>query len=208
MRIPEVPGTSHFTEHLLQANGLDNGAFKEWVFCPGMLFQANTQWWGDRGDRTTPHEGLDLCYYRDRDDRIQSLDHSTQIPAMCGGTVVGIIRDFLGLSLVLRHEISGDERRVFWTMYGHTDPKSEIQIGRVVREGETIARLAHTRDSARVRAHLHLSIGLVPADFSFEGLDWSTIGDPELVTLVDPLPAIGRSSVVPNTALLECGRVA
>jgi hypothetical protein len=200
MRTPEVPGRSHFTEHLVQINGLDSDAFREWLFCPEMLFQASTQWWGSRGDRTTPHEGLDLLFYRDREDRIQSLDSSNWIPAMCGGVVVGIIRDFLGLSLILRHEVSGDETRVFCTMYGHTAPKRELQIGQVVQEGETIARLAPARNRARVRAHLHLSIGIVPADFSFEGLDWATIGDPKMMTLLDPLPAIRPFSVVQNAA--------
>ena len=62
-------------------------------------------------------------------------------------------------------------------------------------------RLAHVRDGARVCAHLHLSAGVVPVDFSFEGLDWTAIGDPEMMTLVDPLPAIGLASVVPDTEL-------
>jgi len=203
--LSEIPGTSQFTEHLIRANGLDNGAFKEWVFCPGMLFRANAQWWGDRRDRTTPHEGLDLLFYRDQEDRIHGLDDSTQIPAMYGGTVVGLIRDFLGVSVILRHQTPGDRARVFCTMYGHTNPDSEMQVGQVVREGESIARLARTKDDARVRAHLHLSIGLVPTDFFFAGLDWAAIGDPEIVTLVDPLPAIGPASIVPDSALPGCG---
>jgi hypothetical protein len=199
--LSEMLGTSQFTEHLVRANGLGNGTLKEWVFCPGMLFRASTQWWGDHGDRTIPHEGLDLLFYRDQDDQIQSLDCSTQVPAVHGGTVVGIIRDFLGASVILRHPVPGDETTVFCTMYGHTNPESTTQIGRTVREGEIIAKLAHTRADARVRAHLHLSIGLVPADFPFEGLDWAIIGDPGTMALVDPLPAIGPASVVPATAL-------
>jgi murein DD-endopeptidase MepM/ murein hydrolase activator NlpD len=202
--LSEMLDTSRFTEHLVRANRLDNDTLKEWVFCPGMLFRANAQWWGDHRDRTTPHEGLDLCFYRDREGRIQSLDNSTWIPAMFEGTVVGIIPDFLGRSVVLRHQIPGDGARVFCTMYGHTNPESEMQIGQIVREGETIARLTHTRSSStEVRAHLHLSIGLVPATFLFEGLDWAAIGDPGTMTLVDPLPTIGPASVVPNAALFR-----
>jgi len=200
---------TRFTEYLVKANRLEDGAFKEWVLCPAMLFRANARWWGDHRDRTTPHEGLDLLFYRDQEDRIQSLDDNTQIPAMCEGIVVGIIPDFLGASVILRHQIPGDETRVFCTMYGHTNPDNKMQIGQVVRQGETIARLAHTqsstRNSTRVRAHLHLSIGVVPAAFSFKRLDWTAIGDPETVTLIDPLPSFGPHSVRPNVALPGCG---
>jgi hypothetical protein len=187
---------TRFTKHLVRANGLRKGAFKEWVLCPGMLFGATTRWWGDRGDRELPHEGLDLCFYRDAQDRVFSVDGSTQVPAMYNGVVVGMIEDFLGTSVFVRHHMPEHSAAEFYTMYGHTDPESETHIGRIVRQGETIARIASLRSSRQVRPHLHISIGLPSQALSYDELDWNTIGNPDVMTLVDPLPAIDRVRVM------------
>lgn len=58
-------------------------------------------WWGDCGERDNPHEGLDLCLYRNMEDDILRLDEKTNIPAMSDGVVVKIINDFLGRSVIL-----------------------------------------------------------------------------------------------------------
>jgi peptidase M23-like protein len=195
---------TRYTECLIQANGWRDGAFKEWVLYPGMLFRAPTQWWGDRAKRKTPHEGLDLCFYRDKEDRMLSLDGDTQIPAMVDGVVVGMIGDFLGTSVIVRHCIPGNDAAAFYTMYGHTDPGSEMRTGRMVRRGETIARVAHMRSArSQVRAHLHISIGLASRLLSDEELDWAAIGDPDTMTLVDPLPAIDRVCVLSEAVSSE-----
>lgn len=198
---------TRFTEYLVQANELGDGAFKEWVLCPGMLFRAQARWWGDRGNRRTPHEGLDLGFYRDEQDRVFSLDGSTQIPAMYDGIVVGMIGDFLGTSVIIRHHIPGDNVAAFYTMYGHTDPGNEMHTGRVVRQGETIARVAHVCGTrSQVRSHLHISIGLAPRALSVGRLDWEAIGDPDTMTLIDPLPAIDRVCLLSEAVSLEVTR--
>jgi len=65
---------TRFTEWLIRENGLGDPGLKEWIFCPGMLFHAVCKWWGDKGTRNTPHEGLDLFLYKDQQDRIVRLD--------------------------------------------------------------------------------------------------------------------------------------
>jgi len=77
--------------------GLDFPEVKEWLFCPGMVFQATGKWWGDKtGSRPRPHEGLDLLIYRDFQGAIRCLDESTPLPVIYDGVVVGRIPDFLG----------------------------------------------------------------------------------------------------------------
>jgi len=43
--------------------------FREWLFSPGMLFQAAGKWWGNKGLRDRRHEGLDLLLYKDGEKR-------------------------------------------------------------------------------------------------------------------------------------------
>src|SRR3989339_1498275 len=92
-----------FTESLVRENALDECGFKGWVFYPGMLFNAKDKWWGDQGKRDKPHEGLDLCLYRDQQDRVFRLDEKTKIPALYDGLVVRIFDDFIGKSVMMEH---------------------------------------------------------------------------------------------------------
>ena len=54
-----------FFDYLLSANRPRLDGFRQWLFHPGMLFQARQQWWGKEKPRSTPHEGLDLCWFED-----------------------------------------------------------------------------------------------------------------------------------------------
>ena len=87
---------SRFTEIFIHENALEAAGFDEWIFLPGMMFRAQDKWWGDRGKREKAHEGIDLCLYKDRQDRIQRLKKNAKIPVMYSGKIVGILDDFLG----------------------------------------------------------------------------------------------------------------
>src|SRR6056300_1894489 len=78
---------SRFTEMLIEENELDQNGFKNWIFCNGMLFSSPDKWWGDHGLRDYPHEGIDLCLYRDRSRMIRRIDEKTRIPAMHDGVI-------------------------------------------------------------------------------------------------------------------------
>lgn len=180
-----------FTECLIRANALDDQGFEEWIFCPGMLFNALDKWWGDHEKRDRPHEGLDLCLYRDRWNGIRRLKQKAKIPAIHDGVVVGILSDFLGESLIVEHDIHNSSDIRFCSIYGHTNPSGDLRIGTVVRGGDIIASLAGAPQSrSHIFPHLHLSFGWIQRGVSYDKLDWETIGSPNMITLVDPLLVI------------------
>jgi len=182
---------SRFTELLTRNIVAGDYGFKEWIFCPGMLFNAADKWWGDLGKRTRPHEGLDICLYRNRHNRIVCLGKGTAVPAMFDGVVVKIIDDFLGKSVIIDHSFPG--HRPFCTIYGHTIPEGGIKAGRRVKEGDIIAAIADTgRSETGLFPHLHITIGMISDKTSYKRMDWETIGNDDVLTLVDPISVIGE----------------
>jgi murein DD-endopeptidase MepM/ murein hydrolase activator NlpD len=184
---------ARFTEHVIQANSWDEDKFGEWLLDPGMLFGASQTWWGKRGNRARAHEGLDLCAYRYGQDIVCGLA-GVKIPALYDGVVAGMIKDFLGQSLIVRHNLveHRDHEGCLCTIYGHTAPQETISVGKMVREGEIIASVSDAGSRRGIIPHLHLSIGLITRAISYRTLDWTAIGDPDTMTLIDPLAAIGR----------------
>ncbi|KKO20402.1 MAG: M23 family metallopeptidase [Candidatus Brocadia sp.] len=184
---------SRFIEFLIRHNELDQSGFEEWVFYPGMLFHSQDKWWEDGGVRQRPHEGVDFCFYRDAAGQFHNLDKKTKIPVMYDGEIVNIQDDFLGKSLFLRHDISDNYGNRLYTMYGHTSPYRGAEVGRIFREGETIAAIADAeRKNTQIASHLHISVAWLQKSFPHERLDWKTINDDRVVTLCDPLEFIER----------------
>lgn len=179
---------SRFTEFFIRENILDEHGFKEWIFCPGMLFNAPDKWWGDKLKRETLHEGLDLCFYSDRAGGIHRLDKKTKIPVMYDGMVVGIINDFLAKSVIVEHSLSASDNTRFCTIYGHTVPNHGLCVGKVLRQGDIIGTLADLNEAiVNIFSHLHISLGWTSKIISYDKLDWYTIGTPDMLTLLDPL---------------------
>jgi len=184
---------TRFTEYFIQENALDDHGFEEWIFYPGMLFNAPDKWWGDQGKRDKPHEGLDLCLYKDRRGRMRRLDEKTKIPVIYDGVVVGIVNDFLGKSVIIEHDLADSDTNRFCTIYGHLNPHKGLHVGRVVKEGDIIATLADLRNlKVKILSHLHISLGWASKFISYNKLDWETIGAANTLTLMDPLYVIGR----------------
>ena len=184
-------GNTRFTEFLIRKNALDQGGFNGWVFCPGMLFNSTDKWWGDQGKRDKPHEGLDLCLYKDHKDTILRLDEKAKIPVIYDGTVVGIVDDFLGKSVIIEHLFSDYDNNRLCTIYGHTIPENTVYVGKIVKQGDVIATLAGSSTSQTgMFPHLHISVGWTCKEISYDSLDWENIGDPNTVTLLDPLRVI------------------
>ncbi|HBH62585.1 MAG TPA: hypothetical protein DDX85_12795 [Nitrospiraceae bacterium] len=194
---------SRFTELLMRNMGAAEDGFKEWIFCAGMLFNARDKWWGDRGKRSRPHEGLDLCLYRNRQGRIHCLAEGTAVPAMYNGVVVKIIDDFLGKSIIIEHTFPG--HRPFCSIYGHTIPERGIEAGSRVKEGDDIAAIADTgRSKTGMLPHVHITIGLVTPETSYELMNWETIGSPDMLTLLDPLGVIEGNYVILDSDMPLC----
>ena len=189
-RTPSL-NNSRFTEFLIRENAFDTGGFNGWVFCPGMLFNSTTKWWGDQDKRNTPHEGLDLCFYQDREDTILCLDEQTKVPVIYDGMVVRIIDDFLGKSVIIEHLFSDFHNNRLCTIYGHTIPEENLHVGKIVKAGEVIATLADAKMSkTNIFSHLHISLGWTAKGISYDRLDWRNIGTPNTLTLLDPLQVI------------------
>jgi murein DD-endopeptidase MepM/ murein hydrolase activator NlpD len=189
-KTPSIRNT-RFTELLIQNNALGKGGFKEWVFCPGMLFNSTDKWWGDQGKRDKPHEGLDLCFYKDGKGTILRLGEKAKVHVIYDGIIVGIIEDFLGKSVIIEHFLSDSDNNRLCTIYGHTVPKDHLYVGKTVKMGDVIATLADSnRSKTNIFPHLHISLGWTSKAISYDRLNWENIGATNTVTLLDPLQVI------------------
>jgi murein DD-endopeptidase MepM/ murein hydrolase activator NlpD len=182
---------SRFTEMLIKENALDQGGFEGWIFCQGMLFNSPDKWWGDHGRRDYPHEGIDLCLYKDRSRRIHRIDKKIRIPVMHDGVVKAMFKDYLGKAVIIEHKNADIDTGRFISVYAHTNPCSEIEVGMIVKEGDIIASLGDTSNSkSHIIPHLHFSLGCPSKSFSYDEIVWNTIRTPEMITLLDLLPVI------------------
>lgn len=188
---PEALKKTRFTEMLIDENDWDHNGFDNWIFCPGMLFNSPEKWWGDHGRRDYPHEGVDLCLYRDRSKRILRLDEKSRIPVMNDGVVKAIFTDYLGKAVIIEHETLESENERFLSVYAHTKPRADVKIGVMVKKGDIIANIAGTsRSKANIIPHLHFSLGLPSPSLSYDMFVWNIMRNPDMVTLLDPLEVI------------------
>jgi len=179
---------SCFKDALIRLNGLDKQGFADWVFKPGMLFKGLTLWWGDGGVRRRPHEGLDVCFYRDVSGQNYRLTEKSMIPVIYDGKIVRIDDDFLGKTVYVGHGIYNDNGNSLYTVYGHTSPFRDITEGKELREGEAFATIADVgMRKTVIPPHLHLSVAWIPEAFSCARLNWDTMSNPNIVTLCNPL---------------------
>ena len=192
--------SGRFFNHLLNANRPRLDGFKHWLFHPGMLFQARQQWWGLEQSRSTPHEGLDLCWFEDVAGNRLALDQTTVIPAPSAGTVVKISRDFLGQSIFLAHDIEPMPGRRLYTALGHTNPVESLAEGQTVSEAEIIASISTpVNRKTTVPPHLHLTLAIIPDPVAREQLTWNYLGSGTEILLINPLDVFPTTSVLSET---------
>jgi len=185
-----LPGM-RFTEYLIGHNSLDERGFEKWIFHPGMLFHSTDRWWGDGGSRDHPHQGLDLCLYRDRNGDDHALDRKIKVPLIYDGEVVNIITDYIGKSVFLIHDISDGKGNQLYSIYGHTEPYDGLGKGKTLNEGDVIATIKDTKEKkVDIMPHLHLSLAWVPKCLPYHKLNWKIISDPGICTLLNPLEFI------------------
>jgi len=151
------------------------------------------KWWGNRGKRERPHEGLDLCYYRDREDRIFHLDEKTKIPVLYDGVVVRVMDDFIGKSVMVEHHLPESRYPLLCTIYGYTNLPHDLNVGKIVKAGNMIALLARPKKSQKnIPPHLHISGVWIFKNISYEALDWETMPTLKTLQWIDPLRLIRR----------------
>ncbi|MGD9364259.1 MAG: M23 family metallopeptidase [Desulfobacteraceae bacterium] len=182
---------SSFTEMIIEANGLDPNDFVSWVFYPEMLFNSPDKWWGDRGRRDFPHEGIDFCLYMNRSRAILPIGAQTRIPVIHDGIVRAMFRDYLGVAFIVEHEGHQSGDRKYLSVYAHTSPLDDIRPGDVLEKGDIIATITDTsRSKAKIRPHLHFTMAYPSPDLTYESFVWNNMRDPDLATLIDPLSRI------------------
>ena len=186
-----LPATP-FSEVLTRSPVLQDHGFREWVFYPGMLFGSRDRWWGRGGRRDRPHEGVDLCLYRDSRGTIHHLPPAAlAIPVLYDGTVVNVVEDYIGTSIFVLHDTHDTEGNQLCTIYGHTDPVADMKNGLLVEEGRIIATIADAgKKKVKISSHLHLSIAWIAPAYPHERLDWKHLAKDDGALLVNPLPVI------------------
>jgi hypothetical protein len=183
-----VPVSSLFHTQFLHINHISETNFKEWLFTPGMLFKAREKWWGSGGQRTTPHEGIDLKYFSTTDNKQLSLEPGFKIPVLFAGQVGAVIDDFLGKSVFIRHPQFRHASATLFTAYGHTLPEPEIQEGFDLREGDIIGTIAETKNKNTIGPpHLHVSAAWIADNLLVKDISWRKLNEPGISRLVDPL---------------------
>jgi murein DD-endopeptidase MepM/ murein hydrolase activator NlpD len=201
-----VSSKAPFTEAFVRLNNLGGEKFTAWVFHPDMLFGAKRNWWGSKGQRSKPHEGIDLCLYRDGYEKIIPLDERIRVPAMVDGIVVKMMPDFLGQSIILEHRLPHIRQNICLTIYGHTVPAQGLTIGQPVKQGQEIATIApQKKPNLSVPPHLHITMAWSSTTPTYDTLDWTTICDPERLQLLDPLQFLDRVHFLPDTGSSCCG---
>jgi hypothetical protein len=180
---------SSFKENFLRLNHLEE-EFEDWIFRPGMLFRAREKWWGG-GLRARPHEGLDLCGYRDKEGNERLFTKDTLVPAIWRGKIVKKEDDFIGQSVYVAHDDHAGQEKKLYTIYGHISPLKEIRQGGNIGEGEVIGSIAGpAKGNHAIPAHLHISVALIALSVYPENLTWKVMGDTAVVSLQDPLEII------------------
>jgi hypothetical protein len=183
---------TRFTQRILEKNHWDDRKISEWMFAPGMVFGSMDKWWGDAGKRKLPHEGLDLCLYQGCDGRIHSLEPATLIPAMFDGRVMKIMKDFLGMTMIMEHDPMDESDGKFLTIYGHANPAAGMETGCRVKQGDIVCSISW---SAQIKTpglvpHLHMTAGRCSSKLPYDRLDWDVIPATPLLTLLDPMPLL------------------
>ena len=153
-------------------NGLYAKGFDRWEFLPGMRFNDREKWWEPGVMRAYPHEGIDLCLYRDTRGRLHAIQGTIRIPVMYDGIIVKTGKDLLGRSIFLRHDCFDAGGRMLHTVFGHTRPCRALRRGLPVRQGEIIAEVAEIANrKTNILPHLHITAAWIPASISSADLN-------------------------------------
>ena len=183
---------STFIHALITANRLDRPGIEKWLFFPGMLFGSRRSWWGIGKPRPFSHEGVDVCLFETVGQKRFRLDASTRVPAPRPGTIVSIIDDFIGKTIVWEPDCCLQEGFPVYVLYAHVKPVNDLGAGDRVSAGETLARIARADpDRTPLPPHLHLSVVMKKAIPFPDRLDWPYLNRLDRSAFLDPLPLAG-----------------
>jgi hypothetical protein len=179
---------SNFVSRLMEVNHLTACGFDRFLFFPGMLFNAKEKWWGKGGLRAVSHEGLDLCFFAGADGAKFRMDETIQVPMVYDGVIVHVMDDFLGKTVITRHDLGKAFSDPILSLYGHTQPDPHIQIGDRIRQGDVFACLADISNRSKLlSSHLHISLAKARMLPSAGHLTWEMLNGADRSVFMDPL---------------------
>lgn len=189
MKLTDAQFCKDFGKAFARQNRLFEQQFLEWAFYPGMLFNSREKWWGDKGQRQRPHEGLDIGFFLDLLRKPVPISNHAIVPVMFQGEVLAFGEDdFFGYTLYVKHPAMQDRGKVLCTIYGHVTPHPDLYPGKIVETGETLASISDFgKPKSGITAHLHLSVAWIVQSSTKETLTWKMINDPREVQLIDPM---------------------
>ncbi len=162
-----------------------------------MLFGSGAKWWDDYAYRHAPHEGLDIMTFTNAWGQRSDLDTDTQIPVMEKGTIINVCHDFLGQSVIVRHDTTLPSSSMMLSVYSHLSRSLPAEPGSFLKRGDIIGRLADTSlRKSGIPCHLHISIMEVNGDIPADQINWDLMGrpDPAIVRLYDPMAFVTNAS--------------
>jgi hypothetical protein len=164
---------SEYLKIISKINKLEKDHAVNWLFYPGMLFLSGDKWWGDFRFRSTPHEGIDICFFRGDRNKIQCFNPEIQVPALENGRLINICNDFLGQTLVVESRKIQPAHTGVLTAYAHIRPAAPLKINDNIKKNQIIATLCDTVKNPQLPPHLHLSCFEIPKSVKAEELNWS-----------------------------------
>ena len=150
-----------------------------------MDFNSQNQWW-DNGHRAIPHEGIDIRLFSETNTTNPITPTELTVPAAYAGTVISCVKDFLGHSIFVLHEIPTPDNWQLLTAYGHLTPIANLKPGFFLKDGEILGKVTDSNQSSKVPRHLHFSLALLSPELSRDNLNWQTMNN-RFVKLLDPL---------------------
>lgn len=179
---------SAFTDVFISLNSLyGEDGFVEWYFEKGMRFGETEKWWGGRGSRTHPHEGVDFCFFTTDNGKRKALAHDTFVPPLYAGKVINVFDDFIAGTILLQHMIFSENNLQLYSLYGHVIPLSHIVSGAQVEYSEKMATIADRTVRKRpMLSHVHISTMWLPISFPAETFTWGMENKSD-VFFCDPL---------------------
>ncbi|MDO9264236.1 MAG: hypothetical protein Q7U02_09745 [Desulfosalsimonadaceae bacterium] len=183
---------SDFISRLVDINHLAALGFERFIFFPGMLFNSMEKWWGRSGLRPASHEGLDLCFFAGKGGAKFRLDETVRVPMVYDGIIAHMMDDFLGKTVVTRHDFGNAGNGPVLSLYGHVHPDPHLKIGDRICRGDVFASIADTFGRSRLLPpHLHISFAKAWMLPQAGELTWEMLNRADRAVFIDPMNALG-----------------
>lgn len=130
-----------------------------------------------------------ILLFKGTNNQIQQLNTDTLIPSAANGKIINICEDFIGKSIIVRHNISFKQKLDLTFVYAHILPDTSIEIGTNLNKGDIIASIAKTdKRKTTLPPHLHFSVIETPKETPLEHLNWKFFSDKKSrINLINPL---------------------